>query len=592
MKQNKSTMRDVLKAFGVGIKPHWVAVTFMWLTAILAAALQVFIPLLYKEFFDILSQTANRSEVVPLLKEVIFQILFINVLFFIALRTTTFCDSYVQNRIPAQLKQTSFNYLINHSYTFFSNNFGGSLVQKVGRYTRGFNKLMDSITWSLIPITVNVVGVGFVLWKIEPRVASAMLVWAMLFLGWNYIFARYKSKYDILVAEADSKVTGRLADVITNSSTVQLFTANKYESDEFSDVVEKHIKLSLFTWRIYNVNQAIQSGLIIALEFFVFYIAIRYWEIGVFSVGTFVLIQAYILGLTERLWGFARVIRAMYESYADAKEMVDIFNTPHEIQDIPGAHDIVIKDGIIEFKDLEFSYNQTRNVLNKINLHIKSGEKVALIGPSGAGKSTFVRLIMRLYEITGGEILIDDQNIAKVTQESLRSYISLVPQDPILFHRSLKENIRYGRRDATDEEVIEAAKLSHSHEFIKDLPLGYDTLVGERGIKLSGGERQRIAIARAILKNAPILILDEATSSLDSESESYIQEALDVLMKGKTTIVIAHRLSTIRKMDRIIVVDGGQILEQGSHDELLTQENSLYKKLWNLQAGGFLKDQE
>ena len=212
----------------------------------------------------------------------------------------------------------------------------------------------------------------------------------------------------------------------------------------------------------------------------------------------------------------------------------------------------------------------------------------AIIGPSGCGKSTFIRLILRLYDLAGGKILIDDNDIHSVTQGSLRENVSLVPQDPVLFHRTLMENIRYGRKDATDEEVYQAARLAHCDEFVQALPLKYETYVGERGIKLSGGERQRIAIARAILKNAPILILDEATSSLDSESESLIQDALDVLMKNKTTIVIAHRLSTIRKMDRIIVMDGGAIIEDNTHDELLKNEHSLYGRLWKLQAGGFI----
>jgi ATP-binding cassette subfamily B protein len=266
--------------------------------------------------------------------------------------------------------------------------------------------------------------------------------------------------------------------------------------------------------------------------------------------------------------------------------MVEILETPHEIVDKVGAKDLGVDKGEVEFKDVHFAFNENKDVFSGINLDIKGGEKVALIGPSGAGKSTTVKLLLRLYDLKFGSILIED--IKEVTQESLHRNISLVPQDPILFHRSLMENIRYGREGASDEEVAEAARLAHCAEFIESLPLKYETLVGERGIKLSGGERQRIAIARAILKNAPILILDEATSSLDSHSESLIQDALGKLMENKTSIVIAHRLSTIRKMDRVIVIDDGRVSEQGSHDELLKNEDGLYKKLWNLQAGGFL----
>jgi len=318
-----------------------------------------------------------------------------------------------------------------------------------------------------------------------------------------------------------------------------------------------------------------------------FFFAIKYWQQGLITVGVFVLLQAYIINLINHLWGFTRTVRDVYQGYADAKEMVEILLLPHEIKDSPSAKELIVNNGEIEFEKLGFSFNETRSALKDINLTIKPGEKVALIGPSGAGKTTFVRLLLRLYSPPSGEILIDGQDISEATQESLRKNISMVPQDPILFHRTLAENIGYGRRDASRAEIEKAAALAHCDEFISNLPFGFETFVGERGIKLSGGERQRVAIARAILKNAPILVLDEATSSLDSHSEMLIQDALNTLMAGKTTIVIAHRLSTIQKMDRIIVIDEGKIVEQGSHQELLANENSLYKKLWTLQAGGF-----
>jgi ABC-type multidrug transport system fused ATPase/permease subunit len=268
--------------------------------------------------------------------------------------------------------------------------------------------------------------------------------------------------------------------------------------------------------------------------------------------------------------------------------MTKILTMPHEITDIPKAKKLKIKEASVVFDNVKFNYNETRTILSDFNLNVKSHEKLALVGPSGAGKSTIVKLLLRQHDVTDGHILIDGQDIAKVTQESLWDAVSLVPQEPLLFHRTLMENIRYGKPDASDDEVVEAAKLAYCHEFISSFPEGYGTFVGERGVKLSGGERQRVAIARAILRNAPILVLDEATSSLDSESEGLIQAALTNLMKGKTVIVIAHRLSTIMKMDRIIVVSGGKISEEGSHDELLKHEHGLYKKLWDLQAGGFV----
>ncbi len=313
------------------------------------------------------------------------------------------------------------------------------------------------------------------------------------------------------------------------------------------------------------------------------------WTQGQVTLGTVVLIQAYILTLIDDIWGFSRIVQAIEESYADACEMVEILETPHEVQDTQNAKELVVREGKIVFDKVTFSYNENNEALSDLNVEITPGQKVGLIGPSGAGKSTFVKLLLRFFDVTTGAIQIDNQDIREVTQDSLHNAIGFVPQDPALFHRSLMDNIRYGRRDASDQEVIQASMKAHAHEFISKLPEGYNTLVGERGIKLSGGERQRVAIARAILKNAPILVLDEATSALDSESERLIQDALNVLMEGKTVMVIAHRLSTIQHMDRILVIDQGKIIEDGNHKKLLRNKNSLYKKLWELQAGGFIE---
>jgi ATP-binding cassette subfamily B protein len=280
----------------------------------------------------------------------------------------------------------------------------------------------------------------------------------------------------------------------------------------------------------------------------------------------------------------------IYERLAEAEEMTRILNMPHQIIDTNKARTLKVNKGEITFEDVSFKYEEGEDVIKNFNLTVKPGQKVALVGLSGSGKSTLTKLLLRLYDVVGGKILVDGRNIAKVTQESLRNNISLVPQDPILFHRSLMENIRYGRFGATDEEVIQAAKLAYCDEFISKLKEGYQSTVGDRGIKLSGGERQRIAIARAILKNSPILILDEATSSLDSESEKYIQKSLDNLMKNKTVLIIAHRLSTIKRADRIVVISNKKIVEDGNHNKLIKIEDGIYKRLWNIQVGGFIKE--
>jgi ABC-type multidrug transport system fused ATPase/permease subunit len=312
-----------------------------------------------------------------------------------------------------------------------------------------------------------------------------------------------------------------------------------------------------------------------------------YWTQGLLTVGDFVLIQAYVAGTFDQIFNINRDLRRVYDAFADAGEMTGILERPLDVRDAPTPVRIEQVRGAVAFDDVGFTYKANSPILSHFTLSIAPGEKIALVGPSGAGKSTITKLVLRLFDVSSGAVRIDGIDVRELAQDDLRGLIAFVPQDTALFHRTLMENIRYGKRDATDAEVIAAAHKAHCHEFIEKLPQGYDTFVGERGIKLSGGERQRIAVARALLKDAPILVLDEATSSLDSESEMLIQDALDVLMEGKTVIAIAHRLSTIMHMDRIVVIEGGAIADEGTHTELLAREG-LYKKLWNIQAGGFI----
>jgi len=318
-------------------------------------------------------------------------------------------------------------------------------------------------------------------------------------------------------------------------------------------------------------------------------LAVRWWQRDLLTVGDFVLIQSYLFSAVMLVWDFGRIMMRIYERLAEAEEMTEILSLPHGVVDKKGSKKLKVKSGEIKFEDVSFKYEDGEKVIKDFNLEVKPGQTVALVGLSGSGKSTLAKLLLRLYDVDSGRILVDGQNIAGVSQESLRHSISLVPQDPILFHRSLMENIRYGRFEATDEEVIAAAKLAYCDGFISKLKDGYGSMVGDRGIKLSGGERQRIAIARAILKNSPILVLDEATSSLDSESEKYIQKSLTNLMKGKTVVIIAHRLSTIKKADRIVVISNKKIVEDGNHNQLIKAKSGIYRKLWNIQVGGFIK---
>lgn len=588
----KVKLRDVLRAFWNGIKPKRWWAYFLIFCIISANIVAIIRPIFYKQFFDVITTGNNKNVIAPILLSIIFYILFINIVEWMFYRLATVANIKYQINTIAKLKQQAYDYEMQHSYSFFANNFVGSLVQKVNRFTRAFERLSDNLIWNFLPLTVKLVAIFVVVFFINKWMAFIIIIWAIVFLLFNIIFSSWKLRYDVKVAEIDSKTTGYLADTLTNQNTVSLFDKLQKESEGFKQITNKQARLTRFTWTLDSVIEGGQHFLGVVIEFVLFFFALRYWQEGLMTIGVFVLLQAYVIDLIHQLWGFTRIIRDTYQNYADAREMVEILKLPHEIVDVPTAKDLEIKEGKVEFKDLEFSFNETRKVLEHINVIIEPGEKVALVGPSGAGKTTFVRLLLRLYTPTTGKILIDGSDISKVTQNSLRENIAMVPQDPVLFHRTLADNIGYGKINASREEVERAARLAHCDDFIGDLPYGFETYVGERGVKLSGGERQRVAIARAILKAAPILILDEATSSLDSHSEMMIQDALNTLIKGKTTIVIAHRLSTVQKMDRIIVVNEGKIIEEGSHNDLLAKKDSLYHKLWTLQAGGFLADEE
>jgi len=556
---------------------------------VLTSVINTLVPLYYKKFFDTLIEPGVQSEVAYALILVLLSILGLNMLQWVMWRIVTFTTTYFQAKAITDIANTCFEYLHLHSYSYFNNNFVGSLVKRVNRFVRSFESMADRITWEFIPLVVNIsIIIAVLSWK-NATLGIAISVWVVIFMIFNWMMTKYKLPFDIKRSRAETATTRVLADTITNHSNVKLFGAYKREVGNYAKVNDDLRKLRVFTWNLENWFETVQSFMVIILEVGLFYIGIRLWQKGMFTVGDFVLLQSYAMIIFMKIWNFGRLIRHAYQDLADAEEMVEIFNTPHEITDVTNAKNLKTTSAEIKFNDVDFYYHKTNSVLKNFNLNIKSQEKIALIGPSGAGKTTITRLLLRMYDIQKGEILIDGQGIAKVKLESLWKNISLVPQDPMLFHRTIGENIAYGRPNSTKKEIIEAAKKAHAHEFIKDFEEGYETYVGERGVKLSGGERQRVAIARAILQDSPILILDEATSSLDSESEMFIQDALDVLMKNKTVIVVAHRLSTIMKSDRILVIDKGGIMEEGTHAELLTNKKGTYTKLWSLQAGGFIQ---
>ncbi|OGL99389.1 hypothetical protein A2318_01060 [Candidatus Uhrbacteria bacterium RIFOXYB2_FULL_45_11] len=586
--QKNYSVKKILEIIWNGMRMYKWSVLLLVILSLTANICGVIVPLFYKSFFDVLAQTTPTADRGPELFQLILIIFAINGFSWLCWRVVVFVNNIFQPNVKKNLETNSFAYVLDHSYTFFSNAFVGSLVRKIHRLANAFEKLMDELLWNILSLVVVVVGNLIVLFMRDVRLGIVLLVCVAVIAVFNITFAMWKLKYDYAKSLLDSESTAVLSDALTNSTTIKLFASQAQEKVVFGNVMERWRQAQTRLWNYDGIAESVQAGLMVLAEFVMFYVAIQLWQQGLLTIGDFALIQSFMVGIFMRVWNLGKSIRHIYEGLADAAEMVEILETPHEVKDVSKAGLMRVTEGSIEFQDVTFKFNKTRVVLNGLNMHIQPHEKIALVGPSGAGKTTITKLLLRFHDVESGVISIDGQNIAKVTQNSLREAIAMVPQEPILFHRSLMDNIRYGRSTATDEEVFEAAKRARCHDFIMELPDKYQTFVGERGIKLSGGERQRIAIARAILKNAPILVLDEATSSLDSESESLIQAALDELMKGKTTIVIAHRLSTIMRMDRIVVIDGGKVVDSGTHDELLTKEG-IYKKLWEIQAGGFIE---
>lgn len=549
----------------------------------------VTIPLIYKRVIDVVSKSGfDRSLASSSLYENIFLIAITLPLAWVFGRSTQYAISKFQANVIKELQDFTFTKLQNHSYTFFANNFSGALVNKSRKFSRAFEVMHDVLIDNFWGSVVVFSSVFIVLIEHSKKIGLLFLLISVFYLLIIFLMSKKKVAYDIDEAKADTKVTAYLADSITNVLTVKSSSASQREIECFKKVTFNEAMKRLKAWLFGNKLNAIQSGMTMITQIGIVFLTASLWIKGEISAGMFVLVQSYSLAVGHHFWDLSKAMTRFTKGMSDMKEMAEIFDQTPDVLDSLNPEVCKIKKGEIEFKNVNFNYQNGTKVFENFSLTIKPGEKVGLVGHSGSGKSTITKLLMRFIDINSGEILIDGQDIRKVTQDDLRRNISYISQEPILFHRSIRENISYSYPEAKEEEIIESAKKAYAHEFIEKLKYGYDTKVGERGVKLSGGERQRVAIARAMIKPAPILVLDEATSSLDSISETYIQKAFNDLMKDKTTIVIAHRLSTIQQMDRIIVLDGGKIVEEGSHQDLL-KKNGFYANLWNHQTGGFLE---
>ena len=492
-------------------------------------------------------------------------------------------------RIMSDVARDAFMRVQRFSTDWHANSFAGSTVRKITRGMWALDLYNDTILLALLPSLMVLVGSMILLGLHWASLGAVIAIGALIYVAMTVMLSiRYIAPAARVSNAWDTKVGGTLADALTCNAVVKSFGAEPREDARLMRVISRWRKRVNRTWLRYNYTNAAQLIVLLCLRGSVIGGSLLLWMAGRASPGdvTYVLTSYYVIHAYLRDVGMH--INNLQRSVNDMEELVDIHDEPIGIADAPGAKPIDITGGRIAFEDVTFLYGGHRAPLyDGLSVEIRAGERVGLVGRSGSGKTTFVKLVQRLYDVSGGRVLIDGQDIAKATQQSLRSQIAIVQQDPILFHRSLAENIAYARPGASMAAIEQAARLANAHDFIMHLPKGYGTRVGERGVKLSGGERQRVALARAFLADAPILILDEATSSLDSESEALIQEAMVRLMKDRTSIVIAHRLSTVRSLDRILVFDRGRIVEQGTHAVLTARPGGIYRSLFERQATEF-----
>ena len=495
-----------------------------------------------------------------------------------------------ESGVIEKLYKSSLDVLLQKEISFYSNQFTGTITKNLLAYARRFESFFDTIVFEVISQLVPALFAAVILWFISPWLSIGLF--AMVTFGAIVVIPLIKRRLALVKdrEDAHSVMAGHVSDVVTNISAIKSFGAEEQEHETHKKLTDSFLTKAKRSWHYQNshIDMAV-SPIYVATNVLGLAIIL---SLGVdpATKATLFIGYSYYANVTRFMWSFSSVYRRLEEAVTDASLFVEYTLRQPKILDAPDAAKLSVNHGAISFADVSFTHGEkTDPLFHGFSLDITHGKKVGLVGHSGAGKSTISALLLRFMDIDSGKILIDGQDISQVTQKSLHQSIAYVPQEPLLFHRSLRENIAYGKPDATDDEITEAAVKANAYEFIKTLPKGYDTLVGERGVKLSGGQRQRIAIARAILKDAPILVLDEATSALDSESEKLIQDALEKLMKGRTSIVIAHRLSTIAKLDRIIVLDNGSIIEDGTHGQLL-RKKGVYASLWSHQSGGFIEE--
>jgi len=570
------------------LKPYKTVVALFIFLALMAGLWGPFNSILIKYLINGLAPNANQ-QLTSLYW--IAALLVLNFIIFdnVTWRTLAYLNYRYQPRIKNQVISQTYEYVLDASHQFFQDNLSGRIAEQITTLAESLELIIHQFSTDLLR-AISLLLVSFITaYTVNHQFFYILLLWFVAFATVSISMSTRLIHLSDDLASTESQISGQLVDSLSNQANVRIFSRKTYEVGrmaKYFDLMQTAFrKKELFIILLCSL----QGGMIAVMIGFASFTLIHLYGQGLVSIGDFALILGLSMELGHMMWYTMYQIDNFNQALGKAKQSLSAIVIPQDITDKSNAEKLQLSRGKIEFINVKFHYHGSYTLFQDKSVTIEAGQKVGLVGYSGSGKSTFVHLILRLYEVVDGQIVIDEQNIAELTQQSLRQNIGLIPQDPSLFHRSLIDNIRYGDTSASDEDVIAAAKKAHADEFIERLPEGYETMVGERGIKLSGGQRQRIAIARAILKNAPILILDEATSQLDSITESLIQDSLWELMEGKTTLVIAHRLSTLLHMDRILVFDQGHIVEEGTHQELL-MKGGLYKTLWDAQVGGFLPD--
>lgn len=548
-------------------------------------------PLLLADMIQIVSDGLQGEELYQaLIPRAVLLIVVALVRSFILGPLRMWCVWKMEIKAMYDLSCKAFDTVTAQSMQFHSDRFSGSLVSQTNKFVGAYERLMDEFFWNIFPVGLDIVMIMIVMIPKAPLFVVGMIVFIIIYIVAAAIWFKKLAPIHEKEASASNKCTGQLADSVSNVVSVKSYAREKYESARYAKYQGEWYKIIFESLKQNTKRNYFFDGVGVGLTILVvvFMIGAQDW-FGV-SVATLVLIVNYSQNILGDLWSIHSVFKSMNRVFGDAREMTEILDMKDDVVDEVNAKKLNIDKAEINFDDIAFKHKDAKEpIFENFSLEIKPGERVGLVGVSGSGKSTLTKLLLRFADVERGAIMIDGQNISNVTQKSLREAIAYVPQESSLFHRTVFDNIAYGRPGASKEEVFRAAGLANADEFIKKLPDGYETMVGERGVKLSGGQRQRIAIARAILKDAPILVLDEATSALDSESEAMIQGALKNLMKGRTSIVVAHRLSTIAGLDKIVVLSEGKIIEQGTHAELLAKGGE-YHKLWSRQSGAFLDE--